>query len=94
MCATETRSLSPHSLLSLSFVAFFSSFFLEDELTMRQQEERRVKVAKNRVARNEGKSAWLFKGKYVIAHFGHLSNVEQQVSKDLTANSSVSNYRT
>ena len=45
---------------------------------MRQQVERRMEMEKIRTARNEGKRAWMFKGKAIIAHFGHHSNEGQQ----------------
>ena len=45
-------------------------FFLDDDLTSKQQERRREEVEKNRAARNEGKRAWLYNGKVVIAMFG------------------------
>jgi len=44
-----------------------SHFFLEEDLTMRQQEERREEMLKVRLARDEGKRAWIYKGKAVIA---------------------------
>jgi hypothetical protein len=47
-----------------------SHFFLDEYLTIRQQEERREELSKVRVARDEGKRAWLFKKKVVIAFFG------------------------
>ena len=46
-----------------------SRFFLDEDLTIRQQEERREEMSKVRAARDEGKRAWLFKGKVVIAFF-------------------------
>ena len=55
-----------------------SRFVLEEDLTMRQQVERRMEMEKIRTARNEGKRAWMFNGKAVIAHFGHRSNEGQQ----------------
>jgi hypothetical protein len=47
-----------------------SRFFLEEDLTVRQQEERRGEITKVRAARDEGKRAWIYKGKVVIAQFG------------------------
>jgi hypothetical protein len=47
-----------------------SRFFLDEDLTIRQQEERREELLKVRAARDEGKRACLFKGKTVIAFFG------------------------
>jgi hypothetical protein len=47
-----------------------SRFFLEEDLTVRKQEERRDEMTKVRAARDEGKRAWIYKGKSVIAQFG------------------------
>jgi hypothetical protein len=47
-----------------------SRFFLDEYLTIRQQEERKEELLKVRAARDEGKRAWLFKGKAIIAFFG------------------------
>jgi hypothetical protein len=47
-----------------------SCFFLDEDLTIRQQEERREELLKVRETRDEGKRAWLFKGKAVITFFG------------------------
>eukprot|EP00253_Pinus_taeda_P032593 PITA_32593 len=55
-----------------------SRFFLEEDLTVKQQKERREKMLKVRVARDEGKRAWIYKGKVVIARFGPPSKTEQQ----------------
>ena len=44
-----------------------SRFFLEEDLSVRQQEERRDEMTKVRAARDEGKRAWIYKGKAVIA---------------------------
>jgi hypothetical protein len=38
-----------------------SRFFLDEDLTIRQQDERREELSKVRTARDEGKRAWLFK---------------------------------
>ena len=35
-------------------------------------------MEKIRTTRNEGKRAWIFKGKSIIAHFGHRPNEGQQ----------------
>jgi hypothetical protein len=56
-----------------------SRFFLDEDLTIRQQEERREELLKVRAARDEGKRAWLFKGKDVIAFFIPHSKTGQQV---------------
>jgi hypothetical protein len=56
-----------------------SRFFLDEDLTIRQQEETREELSKVRAARDEGKRAWLFKGKVVIAFFSPLSKTGQQV---------------
>jgi hypothetical protein len=59
-----------------------SRFFLDEDLTIRQQEERREKMSKVRTARDEGKRAWLFKGKVVIAFFGpHSKTGHKAVTK-------------
>ena len=47
-----------------------SRFFLEKDLTVKQQEERREGILKVSAARDEGKRAWIYKGKAVIAQFG------------------------
>jgi hypothetical protein len=44
-----------------------SWFFLEEYLTVRQQEERRDEMKKVRAAREEGKREWIYKGKVAIA---------------------------
>ena len=56
-----------------------SLFFLDEDLTIRQQEERKEELLKVRAARDEGKRAWLFKGKAGIAIFGSHSKTGQQV---------------
>jgi hypothetical protein len=56
-----------------------SFFFLDEDLTIRQQEERREELLKVRAARDEGKRAWLFKGKTVISIFGPHFKIGQQV---------------
>ena len=66
-----------------------SRFFLEEDLTVRQQEERRDEMTKVRAARDEGKRAWIYKGKAVIAQFGPPSKTRQQDNnKEEEANSS------
>ena len=49
-----------------------SRFFLEEDLTIMLQEERKKELSKVRATRDEGKRAWLYKGKVVIAVFGPL----------------------
>jgi hypothetical protein len=56
-----------------------SRFFLDEDLTIRQQEERREEMSKVRAARDEGKRAWLFKGKVVISFFGPHSKTDSKV---------------
>jgi hypothetical protein len=69
-----------------------SRFFLEEDLTVRQQEERRDEMTKVRAARDEGKRAWIYKGKAVIVQFGPLSKTRQQDdNKEEAANSSTRN---
>jgi hypothetical protein len=69
-----------------------SRFFLEEDLTVRQQEERRDEMTKVRAARDEGKRAWIYKGKAVIAQFGPPSKTRQQDNnKEEAANSSARN---
>jgi hypothetical protein len=72
-----------------------SRFFLDEDLTIRQQEERREEMSKVRTARDEGKKAWLFKGKVVIAFFSpHSKTGQQGGSQEATANSLIGNYAT
>jgi len=59
-----------HHLLSKKKLLKGSHFFLDEDLTSKQQEERREEVEKVRVARNEGKRAWFYYGRAVIAVFG------------------------
>jgi hypothetical protein len=69
-----------------------SRFFLEEDLTVRQQEERRDEMTKVREARDEGKRAWIYKGKVVIAQFGPPSKTRQQDNnKEEATNSSARN---
>ena len=56
-----------------------SHFFLDEDLTSKQQEERREEVEKVRAARNEGKRAWLYNGKAFIAVFGPHGKTGQHV---------------
>jgi hypothetical protein len=72
-----------------------SHFFLDEDFTIRQQEERREEMTKVRAARDEGKRAWLFKGKVVIAFFGPRSKIGQQGgSQEAITNSLAGNYAT
>jgi hypothetical protein len=69
-----------------------SRFFIEEDLTVRQQEERRDEMKKVRAARDEGKRAWIYKGKAMIAQFGPPSKTRQQDdNKEEAANSSARN---
>jgi hypothetical protein len=69
-----------------------SRFYLEEDLTVRHQEERRDETKKVRAARDEGKRAWIYKGKVVIAQFGPPSKTRQQNdNKEEAANSSARN---
>ena len=66
-----------------------SWFFLEEDLTVRRQEERRDEMTKVRAARDEGKRAWIYNSKDVIAQFGPPSKTRQQDNnKEEAANSS------
>lgn len=65
-----------------------SRFFLNKDLTVKQQEERREEVAKVRETRDEGRIAWLYKGRAVISHFGLYSKSSQKTqSKEMATNS-------
>lgn len=67
-----------------------SLFFLDEDLTVRQQEERKEEMEKVRAARDEGKRAWLYKGKVVISCFGPYSNLSQRADNSkMTTNSLV-----
>jgi hypothetical protein len=72
-----------------------SRFFLDEDLTIRQQEERKEEMSKVRTTRDEGKRAWLFKGKDVIAFFSPHSKIGQQgSSQEVATNSLAGNYAT
>lgn len=58
-----------HHLFSKKKFLRDSHFFLYEDLTSKQQEERREEVEKNRVPRNEGKRACLDNGKEIVAMF-------------------------
>lgn len=65
-------------ILSKKHLLRGSFLFLEEDLTIRQQEERREEKLKVREARDECKRAWIYKGKVVIARFEPPSKIEQQ----------------
>jgi hypothetical protein len=72
-----------------------SRLFLDKDLTIRQQEETREELSKVRAAMDEGKRAWLYKGKDVIAFFGPHSKTGQQVgSQEKTTISLAGKYAT
>jgi len=56
-----------YTILSKKHILRGSRFFLEEDLTIKQHEERRKEILKVREARDEGKRAWIYKGKVVIA---------------------------
>ena len=56
-----------------------SRFFLDEDLTIRQQEERREEMSNYREERDEGKRACMFNGKFFISFFGPHSKTRQQV---------------
>ena len=57
-----------------------------------QQEERKKELSKVRATRDEGKRAWLYKGKTVIAVFGPPSKARQQNNnQEVIANSLAEN---
>jgi len=75
------------TLLSKKHLLKGSRFFLEEDLTIMQQEERKKELSKVRAARDEGKKAWLYKGKAVIVVFGPPSKARQQNnSQEVIAN--------
>lgn len=57
-------------ILSKKHLLRGSRFFLEEDLTVKQEEEIRDEILKDRAARDEVKRAWIYKGKVVIARFG------------------------
>ena len=59
-----------YTILSKKHLLRGSRFFLEEDLTIKQQEERREEMLKVRVVRDESKRAWIYKGKVVIVRFG------------------------
>ena len=81
-------------ILSKKHLLRGSCFFLEEDLTVKQQEERRDEILKVRAARDEGKRAWIYKGKTVIARFGPPSKTKQQDgNKEEATNSSTGNQK-
>ena len=79
-------------ILSKKHLLRGSRFFLEEDLTVKQQEERREEILKVRVARDEGKRAWIYKGKVAIVRFGSPSRTYQQDgNKEEETNSSIGN---
>ena len=58
------------TILSRKHLLKGSCFFLEEDLTIMQQEERKKELSKVRAARDEGKRTWLYKYKVVIVVFG------------------------
>ena len=77
-----------HHLLSKKKLLKGSHFFLDEDLTSKQHEERREEVEKVRAARNEGKRAWFYNGKAVIAvFFPHGKTTQQDENKEKTGNS-------
>ncbi len=63
-------------ILSKKHLLRGSRFFLEEDLTVKQHEERREEILKIRETRDEGKRAWIYKGKVVIARFGPPSKIK------------------
>lgn len=77
-----------HYLLSKKKLLKGSHYFLDEDLTSKQQEVRREEVEKIRATRNEGKRAWLYNGKVVIAMFRPHGKAGQQFgSKEKPINS-------
>ena len=77
-----------HYLLRKKKLLKGSQLFLDEDLTGKQQEERREEVEKVRAARNEGKRAWLYNGKAIIAVFRpHGKTGQQENNKEKTSNS-------
>jgi hypothetical protein len=69
-----------------------SRVFLEEDLIVRQQEEKRDEMTKVRAARDEGKREWIYQGKTVIAQFGPPPKTRQRNNnKEEAANSSTRN---
>jgi len=75
-------------LLSKKKLLKDSHFFLDEDLTSKQQEERREEVDKVKGTRNKGKRACLYHGKAIIAVFGpHRKTWQQAGSKEKIGNS-------
>ena len=81
-------------LLSKKQLLRGSHFFLEEDLTIRQQEERREEISKVRATRDEGKRAWLYKGKAVISFFGPPKTKQQGGNQERSTNSLAEKYKT
>ena len=69
------------TLLAKKHLLKGSRFFLEEDLTIMQQEERKKELSKVRAARDEGKRTWLYKCKAVIVVFVPLKARQQVVKK-------------
>ncbi|XP_059066056.1 uncharacterized protein LOC131857459 [Cryptomeria japonica] len=82
-----------HILLSKKQLLRGSRFFLDEDLTVRQQEYKREELAKVRVARDKVKRVWLYKGKVVIACFGPHSKIGQQFGSKVIATNSLAESR-
>ena len=67
---------------------------LEEDLTIRKQEERREEMSKVREARDEEKRAWLYKGKAFIAFLVPPKTKQQGSNKERSANSLAKKYKT
>lgn len=79
-------------ILSKKHLLRGSRSFLEEDLTVIQQEERREEILKVRVARDESKITCIYKVKVVISRFGPPSKAEQQYgNKEEAKNSSTRN---
>ena len=50
-------------ILSKKYLLRGSRFFLEEDLTVKQQGERKEEILKVRATRDEGKRAWIYKAK-------------------------------
>ena len=79
-------------ILSKKHLLRGSWFFLEEDLTVTQQEERREEILKVRAARDEGKRAWIYKGKSMIAQFGPPRTEQQDGNKEEATNFSTGNH--
>ncbi|XP_057854166.2 uncharacterized protein LOC131064153 [Cryptomeria japonica] len=82
-----------HNLLNKKQLLRGSRFFLDEDLTIKQEEYKREELAKVRAARDEGKRVWLYKGKAVIAYFGPHSKTGQQAGSKVIATNSLAESR-